>query len=88
MLSSTEERQDCQLTGNVTAADGAGKLFKDIGRDFAKAGKMLAANVVKNPERTFVYVKAALSTIQGVNFNQTGKRFYFGRIIQMEKKRL
>ena len=71
-----------------------GSFFKNLGRIYAKAGKKLATNVLKNPGRALEITsniataaatkstKATLSTLPEVmNFYHKGKGVYLGKFV-------
>ena len=87
------------LNDNTIQAEGLGKFPKTLGRNSAKAGQKLAADVMKNPGRALEIgakigsaavsknTKPALSTIPDVTkFNHTGKELYLGKIVETNIK--
>ena len=88
------EKNSMIVSDNTIKAGGVGSFFKNLGKVFAKAGKKLATNALKNPAR-FLEInadvataaakrnnKAALSTLpEVINFYHTGKGFYPGKFV-------
>ena len=82
------------VSDNTIQAEGLGDFFKKLGKIFAKAGKKLATNALKNPAR-FLEIgasvataaasrnpKAALSALpEVINFYHTGKGLYLGKFV-------
>ena len=82
------------VSDNVIQAEGLGDFFKSLGKISAKAGKILAKNVLSNPGRaldltakiataaTTKNPKAALSTLpEVINFYHTGKGLYLAKFV-------
>ena len=80
-------------SNNTIQAEGLGSLFKTLARISAKAGKKLATNLLRNPDRALKITsniaiaaatksrRAALSSLKVIFFHQTGKGFYFGNFV-------
>ena len=82
------------VSDKTKKAEGLGSFFKNMGKISAKAGRKLATNALKNPDR-FLEVgadvataaasrkpKADLSTLpEVINFYHTGKGPYLGKIV-------
>ena len=82
------------VSDNVIQAEGLGDFFKNLGKISAKAGKILAKNVLSNPGRALDLTakiataaatkspKAALSTLpEVINFYHTSKGVYLGKFV-------
>ena len=82
------------VSDNTIKEEGLGSFFRNLGKISAKAGKKLATNKIKNPERALEITsniataastkspKAALSTLpEAINFYHTGKGLYLGKFV-------
>ena len=84
------------VSDNMIQAEGLGSFFKILGKISAKAGKILATNVLKNPRRALEITsnfataattkspKAALSTLpEVINFFPQEKSFTQGKLLRL-----
>ena len=84
------------VSDNAIQAEGQGSFFKNMGRIFAKAGKKLASNVLKNPGRALEKTSniasaaaikspnAASSTLlEVIIFYHTGKGLNLGKFVYL-----
>ena len=89
-----DRKKSMIVIDNTIQAEGLGSFFKNFGRIYAKAGKKLATNVLKNPGRALEITsniataaatknpKAALSLLpEVINFYHTGKGLYLGKFV-------
>ena len=89
-----DRKKSMIVSDNTIQAEGLGSYFENLGKIFAKAGKKLATNVLKNPGRALEITsniataaatkspKAASSTLpEVINFYHTGKGLYLGKFV-------
>ena len=82
------------VSNNATEAEGLGSFFQNLGKISAKAGKKLATNILKKPDRALKVSanvataaasrnpEASASTLREViNFYLKGRGVYFGQLI-------
>ena len=87
-------KKSMTVSDNTIKAEGLGNFFKKLGKISAKAGKILAKNVISNRGRALDLTakiataaatkspEAALTTLpEIINFHHTGKGLYLGKFV-------
>ena len=87
-------KKSMTVSDDTIKAEGLGSSFRNFGKFFAKAGKKLATNALKNPAR-FLEIGANVATAAAsrnpkaatlpelINFYHTGKGLYLPRFAEI-----